>query len=106
MKKGLLLMILVFTVGMTYGQSRTQLQGPKAKNYKPWKNPSTAAVASSNVERVQWSNGKKARIWRNESQVRENSKLATTNRARLRASKGVPFTGWIRSSSKYSLISL
>lgn len=101
-------MILVFAVGITYGQERLQLKGPKAKNFKHWKaeKPSTAVVTSLNVERVHGAKTKNAGIWRYDRRARGTSKLATTNRARLKAAKIVPFTGWIRSSAKYSIFAL
>lgn len=89
-------MILVFAVGMTYGQSRTQLKGPKAKNYKPWKaeKPATAAVASLDVERVQGPKAKNARVWSEENQVKETGTLATTNRAKLKGPNAKHRKAW------------
>ena len=89
-------MILVFAVGMTYGQTRTQLKGPKAKNYKPWKadQPASYAIATLDVERAKGPKAKNARVWSDENQVQETGTLATTNRAKLKGPKAKNRNSW------------
>lgn len=60
---------LTFFSGVAFSQSRTDLKGPKAKNYKPWKYEANATEVQSEIAETVAVKGPKAKnqkVWREE----------------------------------------
>ena len=81
---------------MTYGQMRSELKGPKAKNYKPWKanKSNTVAVASLDVESVQGPEAKNARVWDSATKVNTSSAIASSDRSTMKGPKAKNRKPW------------
>ena len=89
------MLILMLAVGMTYGQMRTELKGPKAKNYKPWKaSKSNSVVASLDVESVKGPEAKNARVWDSTTKANSSSAIASSNRLSIKGPKAKNRKPW------------
>jgi len=96
MKKGLMMLILMLAVGMTYGQMRSELKGPKAKNYKPWKanKSNTVVVASLESESFKGPEAKNARVWDKTNRVNSTTAVVSSDRATLKGPKAKNRKPW------------
>jgi uncharacterized protein YdeI (BOF family) len=65
---------LIFTLAATVAlaQAPEDLKGPKAKNYKPWKDTTrtnTQVLLATNEEQLQGPEAKNKKVWQNDSTV-------------------------------------
>ncbi|MFY0652170.1 MAG: hypothetical protein JXQ96_09065 [Cyclobacteriaceae bacterium] len=69
MKRIAITLALILAVSLTYGQSRKDLKGPRAKNYKVWEHKTEASsinVVTYDVEKLQGPLAKNQKVWENE----------------------------------------
>ncbi len=85
MKKITIIFALVLGVGMVYGQS-SNLKGPAAKNYKPWKNQQKVTLVDTKTDQVQGPQAKNQKIWENNDN-QQAVYVATTTRRHLKGPK-------------------
>ncbi|WPP51587.1 hypothetical protein [Catalinimonas niigatensis] len=98
MKKLLILLFIgVFVSTVSIAQSRNDLKGPKAKNYKHWKNKdSKTAVLFTSEATPKGPAAKNQKHWRNTPSTIESAQLVdmSTNRAKVTGPKAKNSKPW------------
>lgn len=99
MKKLLILAFAGLFIGTTYSiaQSRNDLKGPKAKNYKHWENKdSKTAVLFTSEANPKGPAAKNQKLWRNTPSTIEHAQLVdmSTRRTRVTGPKAKNSEPW------------
>ena len=97
MKKLLLLFFAcTFFASFSYAQQKSDLKGPKAKNYKPWKDSSKKplAVFEANPERLTGPQAKNKKPWDRNQSAEQYLAISTSNRSKLKGPKAKNWKPW------------
>ena len=91
-------MLMIANFG--FSQSNSRLQGPAAKNAKPWhkKNNKSKVVYTENNKKLQGPAAKNAKPWHKKDTSQVEVAIGSTNRHQLKGPKAKNFKPWTLST--------
>ncbi|MFK7979632.1 MAG: hypothetical protein AB8G86_06600 [Saprospiraceae bacterium] len=102
MKKLIIFSCLFLVASIGFSQSNTRLQGPKAKNHKPWmnKNKTSSIVYVENKKPLKGPKAKNAKPWHQKKEGEYLQIVATGNRSFLKGPRAKNAKYWSYTSVK------
>ncbi len=96
MKKLIIISCLLMIASIGFSQNNTRLQGPKAKNAKPWmkKSKTATVVYLKNKEFLKGPAAKNAKPWHKKDSNQTYVEVGTTNRHTLKGPKAKNMKPW------------
>ncbi|UXP31653.1 hypothetical protein N6H18_14990 [Reichenbachiella agarivorans] len=103
MKTLIIAFALTLVASFSFAQTRTDLKGPAAKNYKPWKdkNQTEQAIAmkSEDATRVQGPAAKNQKVWDKENQAEYTEVAVVSGQNDLKGPAAKNYKVWSDSKS-------
>ncbi|WP_010135121.1 hypothetical protein [Ochrovirga pacifica] len=96
--KNLIWILAIAFVGTATAQKKSELQGPAAKNYKPWQHnvEATVSVQSVNKSTLKSKDAKNYKPWKKEAKATEKLILASNyNRNKLQGPEAKNYKPWL-----------
>lgn len=102
MKKLIIFSCLFFMASIGFSQSNARLQGPKAKNHKPWmnKNKTSSIAYVENKKSLKGPKAKNAKPWHQKKEGEYLQTVATGNRSFLKGPSAKNAKHWLFTPGK------
>jgi len=97
MKNGFLIIVLILgTLTMANGQSRNDLKGPKAKNFKPWMNKTElpTTIVTTDKKDLKGPEAKNLKRWRDERASNEQIVVFGDSKPKLKGPAAKNYKPW------------
>jgi hypothetical protein len=96
MKNGLLIIALTIgTLTMANGQTRNDLKGPQAKNYKPWMNKTLpTTIVTNDKKNLKGPEAKNFKAWKDEREFTEQVVVFGDSKPKLKGPEAKNYKPW------------